>query len=124
HDEEKKLVVAGGCFDILHIGHVTFLDGAKKAGDILMVLLENDEQIRKTKGEGRPITTQHDRAQILASLSCIDYVVTLPPMEDDHAYDSLIFSLKPAIIATTQGDPYRSHKERQANHIGAQVIDV
>lgn len=121
---KKKIVVVGGCFDLLHVGHITFLEEAKKSGDVLIVLLEHDEQIRKTKGHGRPITTQDDRAKILASLVMIDYIIMLPTMHNDADYDNLLFLLKPAIIATTQGDPYRSHKERQAKSIGAQVIDV
>lgn len=120
----KKIVLTGGCFDILHIGHIAYLTNAKKQGEILMVLLESDETIRNTKGENRPIHTQEQRATILATLSVVDYIVFLPPMKEDKNYDELVFSLKPAIIVGTKADPKRIHKERQAKVIHAQLIDV
>lgn len=120
----KKVVVAGGCFDLLHIGHVSFLEEAKKQGDVLVVLLESDEAIKKNKGPNRPINTQKDRAQLLAAFRVVDYVVLLDPDMTNEAYDALVISLKPAIIAATKGDAYRFHKERQAAQIGAKVIDV
>jgi rfaE bifunctional protein nucleotidyltransferase chain/domain len=120
----KKIVLAGGCFDILHLGHITFLEKAKEEADIFFVLLESDENIKRTKGESRPINTQHDRAKILASLTMVDYVVTLPDITDNQMYDDLVIQIKPAIIATTAGDNNRSHKERQAEKIQAKVVDV
>jgi rfaE bifunctional protein nucleotidyltransferase chain/domain len=122
--ENKKVVLAGGCFDILHQGHISFLQEAKKQGDILVVLIESDETIRKLKGNGRPINRQIDRAAVLAALSPVDYVIPLQPLKSDSEYDQMIFSLRPDIIATTAGDSYRSHKERQAASITAKVIDV
>ena len=101
NQEGKHIVLAGGCFDILHIGHITFLDKAKEQGDSLFVLIEHDENIKKTKGPGRPINSQDDRAKILASLSVVDYVVKLPAIIDNKLYDNLVIQLKPAIIATT-----------------------
>jgi len=120
----KKIVLAGGCFDLLHIGHIVFLENAKKTGDTLFVLLENDDTIKKLKGEKRPINTQEDRAKILSSLNMVNYVILLPAQVTNDFYDKLVFQLKPAIIATTTGDSNRSHKERQAKTIDAQVIDV
>lgn len=108
----KKIVLVGGCFDILHIGHITFLEKAKKEGDILIVLLESDESIKKSKGEGRPINNVVDRATILSSLKFVDFVVILPEMED-HEYDELVERIKPDIIATTKGDKGIAHKIRQ-----------
>ena len=60
--ENKKIVITGGCFDILHIGHIKLFDESKKKGDFLFVLLENDNSVRKLKGEGRPINPQIERA--------------------------------------------------------------
>lgn len=120
----KKIVLVGGCFDILHIGHITFLEKAKSAGDILIVMLESDEQIKKYKGDNRPFNTQEDRARILASLSMVDVVLLLQPMADNKAYDDLVSLIKPAIIATTEGDPEISHKKRQATATGANLITV
>ena len=124
HAAKKRIILAGGCFDILHIGHITFLEKAKKKGDVLVVLLESDEKIKKLKGRYRPINSQEDRAKILTSLTVIDYVIPLPPIYDDQEYDELVFTLKPAIIATTAGDPFRFHKERSAEKINAKVVDV
>lgn len=124
HEQGKSIVLAGGCFDILHIGHVKFLQEAKKRGDFLFVLLESDETIRKIKGEGRPINLQEDRAKVLAALEVVDYVILLPRLKTNQEYDGLISQLKPDTIATTKGDPYRIHKERQAKLINIEVIDV
>ena len=122
--QSKIIVVAGGCFDILHKGHVRLLKSAKEKGDVLFVLLESDATIARSKGDKRPINTQNDRAEILSSLASVDYVVKLPQLMTDEAYDNVILSLNPAIIATTEGDPYRSHKERQAASIKGKVVDV
>lgn len=120
----EKIVLAGGCFDILHPGHVFFLEKAKKAGDVLFVMLESDETIRKQKGANRPIHTQKDRSLVLASLAIVDYVVLLPLLKTDKDYDDLLLRLKPTIIATTKGDPKRHHKVRQASLVGAKIVDV
>jgi FAD synthetase len=119
-----KLVLAGGCFDILHVGHLTFLEKAKQQGDTLVILLESDETITKSKGHGRPLNKQADRAKLLAAFEIVDVVVLLKPDMSNNDYDSLVIELEPAIIATTKGDRYRSHKERQAKLVNAKVVDV
>ncbi len=123
-NQNKKIVLVGGCFDILHIGHITFLQTAKEQGDSLIVLLESDEAIAKTKGPKRPINTQEDRAKILAALTMVDFVILLKPQMTNQDYDDLVIALKPAIIATTKGDTNKQHKERQAHLVAAHVIDV
>jgi bifunctional ADP-heptose synthase (sugar kinase/adenylyltransferase) len=65
-----------------------------------------------------------DRADLLASLTLVDYVILLPAITSDDFYNNLVNQLKPAIIATTAGDPYREYKERQAKQIGGKVVDV
>lgn len=120
----KKVVVAGGCFDILHPGHIAFIKAAKDTGDFLVVLLESDEAIQKMKGKGRPMHSQKERAEALSALSLVDFVVTLERSLSDDEYDELILALKPAIIATTKGDVNKHHKERQARLINAKVIEV
>jgi rfaE bifunctional protein nucleotidyltransferase chain/domain len=72
--EGKKVVFTNGCFDILHRGHVDYLEKAKKLGDILIVGLNSDESVKKIKGEKRPIVPQDDRAMVLSALGCVDYV--------------------------------------------------
>lgn len=124
HDTGKTIVLVGGCFDILHIGHIRFLSHAKEKGDVLMIMLEHDDTIKRKKGKHRPLNTQKDRAEMLTNLSLVDYVITLPAVVSDDFYNKLVNLLKPAIIATTTGDPFREHKERQAKQIGATVVDV
>lgn len=70
----KKVVSTSGCFDILHAGHVTYLEEAKAKGDILVVLLNTDLSVRQLKGDSRPIVPQEQRALVVAGLGCVDYV--------------------------------------------------
>ncbi len=120
----KSIVLVGGFFDILHIGHIQFLEKAKRQGDYLFVLLESDETAKKTKGESRPINTQALRAQILSALEFADYIVMLPKMKNDTDYDRLVTRLHPMVIAVTQNDKNLKHKMRQAKLVGAKVIPV
>lgn len=122
-DEGKSVVVAGGCFDILHIGHIAFIRQAKQQGDVLFLLLESDESIQKTKGVDRPINNQKTRAEMLEALQDTDYIILLSQLEN-REYDDIIRAIHPTVIATTEGDEQRSHKERQAQLIGAQVVNV
>ncbi len=69
----KKLVFTNGCFDILHVGHVRYLQEARNCGDVLVVALNTDQSVRKLKGPERPIQSEKDRAEILAALGCVDY---------------------------------------------------
>lgn len=124
HDQQKKIVLVGGGFDILHRGHLTFLSKAKKQADILVVLLESDETIRKHKGDKRPVNIQAHRASVLAALPAVDFIVLLPHCLTDQEYDDIVLIVKPAIIATTKGDPGRRHKERQVGFLHAEVVDV
>ena len=80
--EEKKagrrVVVTNGCFDLLHVGHVRFLQEARALGDILVVGLNGDSSVRELKGAGRPVNPEADRAEVLAALGCVDAVVIFP----------------------------------------------
>jgi len=120
----KHIVVAGGCFDILHEGHFKFLSESKKQGDILFLLLESDARIRKLKGPTRPVNSQKNRARVLAQLPTVDYIVLLPTEMTNDRYDQLILQIKPVIITTTADDPYRTHKVRQAALVGGKVVSV
>ncbi len=73
--EKKKIVFTNGCFDILHLGHIHLLKKAKKLGDVLIIGLNSDSSVKKIKGEKRPIKDENTRAQILASLEMVDFVV-------------------------------------------------
>jgi rfaE bifunctional protein nucleotidyltransferase chain/domain len=70
----RRIVLANGCFDILHVGHVRYLEDAKAQGDFLVVALNTDESVRALKGEGRPLVPLRERAEILRSLRCVDVV--------------------------------------------------
>src|SRR3989344_3544914 len=117
----RQIVLVGGCFDILHLGHIKFLKNSKNLGDILFVLLESDETVEKLKGKDRPINNQIQRAQILSALSMVGYVVLLPEMKTDKDYDKLVAQINPAFIAATQDDPNISHKKRQARLFGGKL---
>lgn len=119
--QAKKTVLAGGCFDVLHPGHVVFLEKAKKAGDLLVVLLESDEKIKKLKGVNRPVHTQKERAQVLSALRFVDYVVMLPFMVMEQDYDRIISKIKPDIIALTKGYTDVNHHQRSAKQVGAKI---
>jgi len=70
----RRVVFTNGCFDILHLGHVRYLDKARRLGDLLVVALNTDASVRRLKGKGRPLNSERDRAEVLASLQCVDYV--------------------------------------------------
>ncbi|MBI2613703.1 MAG: adenylyltransferase/cytidyltransferase family protein [Candidatus Levybacteria bacterium] len=122
--QNKSIVLVGGFFDILHTGHIKFLQNAKKQGDYLFVFLEDDRKARKTKGPKRPINSQKDRAKILSTLRSVDYVIMLKNMTNDNQYDKIIVQIAPAIIATTYADPYINHKKRQAKLVGGKIMFV
>jgi D-glycero-beta-D-manno-heptose 1-phosphate adenylyltransferase len=78
--EGKRLVLTNGCFDLLHVGHVRYLQAARALGDALAVALNSDASVRALKGEGRPINPEDDRAEVLAALECVDYVALFSEM--------------------------------------------
>ena len=122
--EKKAIVLAGGCFDVLHIGHIKFLEKARQKGDYLFILLESDESVKKLKGNKRPINSQDDRAQILSALKFVDFVILLNGIKISKDYDDLVEKIHPDIIAVTQNDNAIFHKQRQAKKINAKVISV
>ena len=100
----KKIVFTNGCFDILHTGHVRYLETAKSYGDILILGLNSDRSVTAIKGENRPINVESDRAYILAALEAVDYVVVF---DNDTPYD-LIKAVKPHILV--KGGDYEGKK--------------
>ena len=89
----KRLVVTNGCFDIMHRGHVSYLEGARNLGDALLVLLNSDASVRALKGESRPVVCEDDRAFMLNSLRCVDRVVIF----DGQRCDKELAALAPDI---------------------------
>jgi rfaE bifunctional protein nucleotidyltransferase chain/domain len=91
----KTIVFTNGCFDILHAGHVRYLAAAKQLGDILVVGLNGDASVRELKGEGRPLNRQEDRAEVIAALGAVDYVVIF----DEKRVDTLLREVRPRVYA-------------------------
>ena len=89
----RKLVLTNGCFDLLHAGHVRYLQAARALGDALAVAINGGDSVRALKGEGRPLNTESDRAEIVAALACVDYVVVFSEMRVTR----LIEKVRPAI---------------------------
>lgn len=119
-----KKVIVGGCFDLLHYGHISFLKKARDLGDTLIVLLESDEKVRKLKGDTRPIHNQNQRKEMLESLSCVDEVIILPAVTTDQFYIDLIDQIRPDVIVVTEGDPMLEKKRQQAESFGAKLVVI
>ncbi len=119
----RSIVLVGGCFDIFHFGHLVFLDLAKRQGDFLVVILESDEFINHYK-QKTPVHTQSQRALIVASLMQVDLVVLLPHLKTYEEYLEVVQTIKPKVIATSEGDENITLKRSQAEHVGALVKEV
>ena len=89
----KTIAFANGCFDVLHVGHIRYLAGAAQQGDRLIVAVNNDESVRGLKGEGRPLMDEAARAELVAALRDVDYVVLF----GDRSVDRLLQTLKPDV---------------------------
>jgi D-glycero-beta-D-manno-heptose 1-phosphate adenylyltransferase len=89
----KTTVLANGCFDLLHVGHIRYLQGARELGDALIVGLNSDESVRRLKGPQRPLMTEYERAEILAALTCVDYIVIF----QESTVETLLKALKPDV---------------------------
>jgi len=91
----RRVVLANGCFDLLHVGHVRYLEGARALGDLLIVGVNSDAAVRRLKGPGRPLMPASERAEILAALRAVDHVVVF----DEETADGLVALLRPAVHA-------------------------
>ena len=90
-----RIVLANGCFDVLHVGHIRYLAGARSEGDLLIVGVNSDEQVREQKGEGRPILPAAQRAEIVAALESVNYVTVF----HEPTVEELLLALKPDVHA-------------------------
>ena len=109
--EGKTIVTTNGCFDILHVGHVRYLEKTKSFADVLIVALNSDKSVRSIKGEGRPINNENDRAEVLSALRCVDYVVLF---DEDSPID-LLLKIKPDVY--TKGADYTVETLPEAKQI-------
>lgn len=98
--EGKTIVTTNGCFDILHVGHVRYLEKTKTFADVLIVALNSDKSVKSIKGDSRPINKEEDRAEVLSALRCVDYVVLF---DEDSPID-LLLQIKPDVY--TKGADY------------------
>ena len=89
----RTLALANGCFDLLHVGHVRYLKASKEEADLLLVAVNSDASVRKLKGEGRPLQGEEDRAEIIASLACVDFVTLF----GEATVEPLIEALQPDV---------------------------
>ena len=93
-DKGKKIVFTNGCFDLLHVGHLRYLEQARKEGDLLVLGLNSDRSVRELKGPTRPLLPQEERAEMMAALSMVDYIVIF----DERTPLHLIKELRPDIL--------------------------
>lgn len=100
HKAGKTVVTTNGCFDILHVGHVRYLQKSKSFADYLIVLLNSDKSVKSIKGDDRPINNEMDRAEILVALNCVDFVVLF----DEDSPTKLLDEIKPDVY--TKGADY------------------
>lgn len=89
-----RIVFTNGCFDLLHVGHIRYLRQARRLGDVLVVAVNSDDSVRRLKGPSRPVQPEEDRAEILAGLECVDYVVSF----DEDTPLALIERLRPDVL--------------------------
>ena len=116
----RKLVLTNGCFDLLHAGHVRYLQAARALGDALVVALNGDDSVRALKGAGRPLNSESNRAELVAALACVDYAVIFPEVR----VTDLIGKVRPSIYV--KGGDYTpatlDPEERAAlEQIGAEI---
>jgi rfaE bifunctional protein nucleotidyltransferase chain/domain len=91
----KKVVLANGCFDLLHVGHLRYLEAAKRLGDLLIVAINGDDSVRRLKGRGRPLMKLKDRVALVSAIGCVDYVTVF----GDSTVKRLLRTLRPDVHA-------------------------
>jgi D-glycero-beta-D-manno-heptose 1-phosphate adenylyltransferase len=118
----SRLVVVTGVFDLLHIGHLRFLEAARRLGDQLIVGVESDERVRRWKGPSRPIQTEDDRMALLAALRVVDEVFLIEGERvDPEFYAYLLQPLGARYIAVTADDPYLERKRDAMRAVGVEL---
>lgn len=124
HRNSKKTVLVGGCFDIMHYGHLSFLKKAREAGDFLIVLLESDTFIETYKKK-KPVHTQKQRAEILASIGYTDSIVSLPSLKSpNEEYLTIVKAIHPQVIAYTAGDSQEERKKELAKLVSGTTYEI
>jgi len=117
----ERIVLANGCFDVLHVGHVRYLQGARREGDVLVVAINADPSVRALKGEGRPILPAEARARLVAGLSAVSYVVIF----DQPDVTRLLSTLRPDVHAKGTDYTVETVPEREtAGRLGIRIAIV
>lgn len=117
----QRIILANGCFDLLHVGHVRYLEGARGEGDVLVVGVNSDASVRHLKGSGRPLLSAPERAALVAALAAVDYVVVF----DDLTVAPLIAALRPDVHAKGTDYTLETVPEREAvRAVGGRVAIV
>lgn len=122
-NQSQKIVLAGGCFDILHQGHLLFFKQLKKYGKVI-ILLESDENIKKRKNRNRPVNNQKSRAALLSTVNEIDYIIPLKGVTKSLEYDKLIVQIKPDFIGITKGDSFIEQRQKQSEKVDAKLLII
>ncbi|HVF27383.1 MAG TPA: D-glycero-beta-D-manno-heptose 1-phosphate adenylyltransferase [Pyrinomonadaceae bacterium] len=115
----KRLVFTNGCFDVLHVGHVRYLQSARSLGDALIIAINSDRSVRALKGKGRPINNEDERAEMLAALGAVDYVTVF----DEDSPRALIAELLPDVLV--KGGDYaldEIHGREEVEAAGGRVV--
>jgi D-glycero-beta-D-manno-heptose 1-phosphate adenylyltransferase len=119
--KDEKIVLANGCFDILHVGHTRYLSGARAEGDVLVVAINSDGGVRKLKGAGRPVLPELERAELVAGMESVDYVVIF----DEPNVEPLLETLRPDVHAKGTDYTAETVPERAvAGRLGIRVAIV
>ncbi|MDP3764321.1 MAG: adenylyltransferase/cytidyltransferase family protein [bacterium] len=122
HHDSKKIVFKTGCFDIFHIGHVRALRYCKSIGDILVVGLGSDKTLKALKGENRPVFSEKHRAELLATLECVDYVVILKePLKGRIDHEKIISIICPTYYMLPPDDKALLLKQKIADKYGIKI---
>jgi D-glycero-beta-D-manno-heptose 1-phosphate adenylyltransferase len=117
----QRIVLANGCFDLLHVGHTRYLSGAKAEGDILVVAVNSDSGVRMLKGPGRPVLPENERAEIVAALSAVDYVLIF----SEPNAEAVLQSLRPDVHAKGTDYTAETVPEREvAKKLGIRIAIV
>ena len=117
-EQGRKLVLTNGCFDLLHVGHVRYLQAARALGDALAVAINGDASVRALKGEGRPLNSESGRAEIVAALECVDYTVIFPEVRVTR----LVEKVRPSLYV--KGGDYTPATLHPEEHASLKKIDA
>ncbi len=117
----QRIVLANGCFDVLHVGHARYLEGAKREGDVLIVAVNSDASVQQLKGQGRPILPEKARAELVAAFAAVDYVVIF----GEPNVEALLKELRPDVHAKGTDYTLETVPERElAKRLGIRVAIV